>query len=40
MERRNLVAENGTFIRDIRKKPMLSSMGTEPDLRDREVPQS
>ncbi|HUX82055.1 MAG TPA: nucleotidyltransferase domain-containing protein [Halothiobacillus sp.] len=40
MEWRNLVAENGTFIRDIQKKPMLFIMGRESDLHDKEVAPS
>lgn len=40
MEWRNLVAENGTFIRDIQKNPTLFIMGTESDLHDREVSYS
>ncbi len=39
MEWRNLVAENGTFIRDIQSKPMLFIMGRESDLHDKEVAQ-
>ncbi|MHB1514093.1 MAG: nucleotidyltransferase domain-containing protein [Acidiferrobacter sp.] len=34
-EWRALVAENGTFIRDIQKKPMLFIVGTESDLHDK-----
>lgn len=39
-EWRDLVTENGTFIRDIQKKPMLFIMGRESDLRDKEVASS